>query len=259
MKSTVIITNYNKSNYITDCIHSVLNQTKSINQIIIIDNFSNDNSFEKILKFSDKIEIYRKGRVSEIGSENQIDLIKFSIKFIKNEIVHFLDSDDIFANTKISVIENYFKEFKEISVIFDHPLCIYGNKVFKFKSSRLKTERNFWPTIIPTSSISVRKEYLVDLFDKQIFVGFNLLEVDFRINYISRILDKNSLIINKNLNFYRTDTHGIMSKYSNFNLLWWRKRMQAHDFIRKFNTKKIPFSFRSFDFLITKIINELFR
>ena len=45
-KLTVVITVYNEEKYIAECIESVINQTYSDLEIILIDDGSKDNSFE---------------------------------------------------------------------------------------------------------------------------------------------------------------------------------------------------------------------
>jgi len=47
-KVSVIISNYNKGNYIKDCIDSCYSQSYKNKEIIVLDNFSEDNSEEII-------------------------------------------------------------------------------------------------------------------------------------------------------------------------------------------------------------------
>ena len=50
MKISIVIPNYNKSNYITECLQSCLNQTYKNIEVIFIDNESTDNSLEIVKK-----------------------------------------------------------------------------------------------------------------------------------------------------------------------------------------------------------------
>ena len=47
---TVVVTSYNHSNYIEECIQSIFSQTFSKLELIIIDDASTDDSVEKIKK-----------------------------------------------------------------------------------------------------------------------------------------------------------------------------------------------------------------
>ena len=78
MKISILISNYNKEKYIEECILSSLNQDYKNLEIIVFDNNSTDNSLKIINKFSEKILIKKKNRISEFASFNQIDLINYS-------------------------------------------------------------------------------------------------------------------------------------------------------------------------------------
>ena len=54
MKVSVIITSYNYEQYIKDAIESVLNQTYSDFELVIIDDCSTDNSANIIKQFNDE-------------------------------------------------------------------------------------------------------------------------------------------------------------------------------------------------------------
>lgn len=50
MKISIVIPNYNKSNYVIECLQSCLNQTYKNTEVIFIDNESTDNSLEIVKK-----------------------------------------------------------------------------------------------------------------------------------------------------------------------------------------------------------------
>ena len=53
---SIIITNYNKSNFLLESVRSCLKQTYKNKEIIFFDDKSNDGSLEKIRKFKKKNE-----------------------------------------------------------------------------------------------------------------------------------------------------------------------------------------------------------
>ncbi|WP_051253939.1 glycosyltransferase [Paenibacillus alginolyticus] len=54
---SVHIVTYNSSEHIDDCLEAVLSQSHPIEQIVVIDNASKDNTIEKLVKWSEKCSI----------------------------------------------------------------------------------------------------------------------------------------------------------------------------------------------------------
>ena len=75
MIASVLITNYNNSRFIDDCIISLKNQTYSKIEILFHDDGSSDNSLEVIKKYSDIIIIENKIK-TKYGSLNQLNAFK---------------------------------------------------------------------------------------------------------------------------------------------------------------------------------------
>ena len=60
MKFTIIITSFNKEKYLKDCIESCLNQSNKNYEVILCDNYSEDNSAIIFEKFKNSIQIIKK-------------------------------------------------------------------------------------------------------------------------------------------------------------------------------------------------------
>lgn len=254
-KISILITNYNKGKFLEKCLNSCLKQNQKNIEIIICDNISTDQSHSIIKKFTDKIIVKKKKKISNIGPENQIDLIKLGYKFSSGSVICLLDGDDFFFNDKIKIISNLFERNKRIEVIYDLPL-VKSNSVYKKFELKKKLNKNIWPTIIPTSSISLRRNFFSRCLKLGIFNDYNLLEIDFRINVFSRNIKKNFIILDKNLTVY-TDVHGgVMDNIKKFSYIWWIKRLQAHFFMRhiyKISRKEVVYV--NTDFIFTLIVN----
>ena len=52
---SVIIPTYNRASTIVRCIESVLAQSYSVNEIIIVDDYSSDSTIKQLCKFKDEI------------------------------------------------------------------------------------------------------------------------------------------------------------------------------------------------------------
>lgn len=88
----ICITSFNSENYISRAINSALNQSVNINEIIIIDDSSNDNSYEiirSISKNNKKIKIF-KNRTNKGVAYCRNKLIELA----RSEYIIFFDDDD---------------------------------------------------------------------------------------------------------------------------------------------------------------------
>ncbi len=236
---------------------SCLNQN-SINEseILVLDNYSNDNSDQILNKFKDRIKLFKKKKISESPALNQIDLIKEGMKMSKGDIIFFLDGDDYFIENKISTVNSLFEKKVNLDVVFDLPLKKRNDKFSKFLLKK-KLNDNVWPTIINTSSISAKREFVSEILNKTFIDHFNLLEIDFRINVYSRNIKKNFTIIEKPYTVYRQLDDSIMGNIKKYSTKWWKKRGQAHEFMKNiYFNNGIKYNNR-IDLLLTSIINKI--
>jgi glycosyltransferase involved in cell wall biosynthesis len=258
-KISVLITNYNKGKFLEKCLNSCLRQNQKNLEIIICDNFSTDKSQIILKNFAGKIIVKRKKKISNFGAKNQIDLIKLGYKFSSGAIICLLDGDDFLLKDKIKIISNLFERNKRIEVIYDLPLVKSKNACKKFELKK-KFNQSIWPTIIPTSSISFRRNFFSKCLKLGIFNDYNFLEIDFRINVFSRNIEKKFIILDKNLTVYRDVRGGIMDNIKKHSYNWWIKRQQAHFFMRNiYKIKNKKYFYINADFVFTLIINFILR
>lgn len=105
---SVIMPNYNSEKYIKDSIESVLNQTYSNLELIIVDDISNDSSIKIIKEFvkSDKrVKFYQ---LDEKGGASKAR--NLAISKAKGKYVAFLDSDDLWKKEKLEKQINFMEE-----------------------------------------------------------------------------------------------------------------------------------------------------
>ena len=118
---SVYITSFNKGKYLRQAITSVLNQSLQPEEIIIVDDGSNDNSREIIKGFASRYpEI-----IKPIINENNYGIAKtrnIAISHCKGELITFVDGDDYFFPSKLE---------SELKIIRnDNYGCVYSNHVF---------------------------------------------------------------------------------------------------------------------------------
>ena len=133
MKFSIIVTSYNKGLYIKECLKSCLNQSIKDYEIIVCDNFSDDNSELIFKEYNGLIKLIKKEKISKIAAVNQTDLIKEGLKISNGEYICLLDGDDYFQADKLKNINKYFYENKNLNVIFDIPQIKKNNNFYKFK------------------------------------------------------------------------------------------------------------------------------
>ena len=106
MEISVYITSYNKRQYISQAIESVLNQTMPAKEIIIIDDYSRDNSQEIIREYTNRYPDI----IKPIFNEQNKGISKarnIALSNCKYELITYLDGDDIFYKNKLENESNY--------------------------------------------------------------------------------------------------------------------------------------------------------
>ena len=70
MKFSIIVTSYNKGEYIKECLKSCLNQSKKNYEIIVCDNFSDDNSELIFKEYDGLIKLIKKKNQQNSSSKS---------------------------------------------------------------------------------------------------------------------------------------------------------------------------------------------
>ena len=141
---SVVIPTHNDSKYIKEAILSVINQTYNNLEIIVIDDFSSDNTIEIIKSFNDKrIKIIQNDSNKGAAYSRNI-----GIKNCAGDFISFMDGDDVWSLNKT---EEQIKFMKKNNYAFTS--CLYsfmgedGQSLGKYMSSPRKvTHRKFLKT-----------------------------------------------------------------------------------------------------------------
>lgn len=118
-KISVIIPAYNSSRTIEKAVQSVLAQTYSNIEIIVVDDGSNDNTsdkLEEIMSCHDKhqkpIKFLREGHGGVSSARN------LGIQNSNGELIAFLDSDDLLTSDSLKIRQRYLEENPEKMAVF---------------------------------------------------------------------------------------------------------------------------------------------
>ena len=260
---SLIITNYNKSNFIIKAINSCLNQKYRNIEIIFFDDKSSDNSLKKIKEFKKinnlNFKIIANPQKKNISAPvNQLLAIKKSLNFANGKFISLLDADDYFHKNKIFEIVKIFNKSKT-KIILDQP-------VFKFKKKQIKKTfsnkifKNKWPKFPPTSCMSFEKKTLIKVLKKIDYKKFPNLAIDFYLAVYYSIILKNFYVYNSHLTYYRQVKDGTDSHYTKFkSKKWWVRRKEAFSFLNSLLSKNKLTKNKSFDFILTNALNMLLK
>ncbi len=114
-KISVIIPLYNHEKYINEAVYSVLEQTFSDFELIIINDGSNDGSEEVVKKIKDKrIKYYYH---ENKGAHNTINI---GIKLAKGEYISILNSDDVYYTNRFEEFLKILEDNNSINAVFSH-------------------------------------------------------------------------------------------------------------------------------------------
>ena len=124
---SVILPTYNRANTIKRAIDSVLGQTISNWELIIVDNFSSDNTSDIVMGYSDariKLIHFRNNGVIA-ASRNK------GIEHALGEFIAFLDSDDWWHKDKLASLSNEDRVVLMYSIqtliILNYPITCHGH------------------------------------------------------------------------------------------------------------------------------------
>ena len=119
-KISIITVTKNSEKFLEDCILSVHNQSYKNYEHIIIDGNSTDNTVNIIKKHEEKIAYW----MSE-SDEGLYDAMNKGIKKSTGDIIGILNSDDIYYDQALKIVNNYFNKKKNLDFLF--------GSVYKYK------------------------------------------------------------------------------------------------------------------------------
>jgi glycosyltransferase involved in cell wall biosynthesis len=141
---SVIMPTYNHAKFIGRAIASVLNQTYPNFELIIIDNYSEDDTEKIVVSYVDARIIYLKFRNNGVIAAGRNN----GIKHANGEYIAFLDSDDWWYSNKLEIVEKY---LHKADIVY-HDLDTHTEKGKRFRK--------------PTQGRHLKRPVFVDLMTK---------------------------------------------------------------------------------------------
>ena len=169
MMFSVILPTFNREKFVENAITSVVNQDYLNWELIVIDNFSDDNTDQIIKKFSDARIKYVKFKNNGIIAQSR----NYGIKISKGNYLAFLDSDDWWYKSKLSTISKFIKK-KPYDFIYHNMHINYQGLFLKRKVKYTRKLRepfldliNFGPAFATSSVVLNKKLFLrINLFNE---------------------------------------------------------------------------------------------
>ena len=125
---SVLISTYNGEDYIIEQLESLLNQTRSIDEVVIVDDCSTDRTVEVVRSFIDKNQLTDQWKVfeNEVNKGWRRNFMD-GVLMTSGNIVLFSDQDDYWFKHKVERHMNIFDEHPEINVT-GSPLIFWDGK-----------------------------------------------------------------------------------------------------------------------------------
>ncbi len=120
---TVIIPLYNKENFVENTLKSIINQTFTNYEVLIVDDCSTDASVTKIQTYlSDKIRIISHSKNSGLSASRNTGIRNAAAQYVT-----FLDADDTWKPTLLESFYNMIQQFPEDAIFATNYVEIYEN------------------------------------------------------------------------------------------------------------------------------------
>ncbi len=120
---SVVLATYNGQEYIKQQLESIIQQTVKPDEIVIVDDCSNDLTLEVIKEISSVIKtpIYLHENKSNLGSTKTFEK---ALQLSKGDVIFFADQDDYWVPNKIELFVEAFNKNKSAVLVFSNGLLV---------------------------------------------------------------------------------------------------------------------------------------
>ena len=109
---TVLIPTYNRAHYIGQALDSVMGQSRPVDEIIVVDDGSTDNTAEVVAAYGSRVRHIRRQNGGAAAARN------LGIREAKGDYIALLDSDDLWKPDKMRMQMEFLREHPEIDFLF---------------------------------------------------------------------------------------------------------------------------------------------
>jgi len=166
---SVIIPTHNRSEKVCRAVRSVLDQTYSDYEIIVIDDASNDDTVNRLEEFGESIKVIIHEKTMGVSASRNS-----GIKEAKGNYIAFLDSDDYWLPAKLEIQVGFFRDKPGALICQTNEIWIRnGRRVNPAKKHRKPSGDIFVPSLklclVSPSAVMMKKSllYEVGMFDEE--------------------------------------------------------------------------------------------
>ncbi len=135
---SVVIPCYNQAHFLEAAIISVLEQSYTITEIVVVDDGSTDGTELACSKY-EKVRYVRVERVGVSAARN------IGVQFTKGDFVVFLDADDLLYPNAVELNLFYFTQYKRLAYVSGgHDRIDKEGKYLKAHEAVVKADDNYW-------------------------------------------------------------------------------------------------------------------
>ena len=168
MTISILLATYNGEKYILEQLNSLINQTRSFDELVIVDDGSCDQTLKIIENFIEDNRLENKSKVI-INEKNKGWKSNFieGIDQTTGDIIFFCDQDDIWFLNKIEVFCEKFEENPDINVVASHETLWngtdyqdYHTKPDRYRIPELDDKGNDFIIQCPGCAMAIRRAYV---------------------------------------------------------------------------------------------------
>ncbi|UCD15168.1 MAG: glycosyltransferase [Candidatus Omnitrophota bacterium] len=164
---SIIIPTYNRAKFLGIAIESVLYQTFTDFELIIVDDGSRDNTKELIKKNYERLLSSNKLRYIYQPHKGVSFARNNGINYARGEFICFLDSDDRFRTQKLQVTYKYIKKYQNYKVFHTEEIWYRNGSVLAQKIYHKKPHGFVFKTAVKLCCISISTAAISqDIFKK---------------------------------------------------------------------------------------------
>lgn len=169
MKATeisVIVPNYNYAHYLPERIESILNQTFTDFELILLDDASTDNSREILERYSDNEHVSH-FIINETNTGSPFRQWMKGIQLARGNYIWIAEADDLSDPNFLESSVRQIKQYHDVAI------CYVGSRLIDAAGNVIKKDINHW---------GVRKKREAACFDGKEFAVHNLYWQNYTVN-----------------------------------------------------------------------------
>lgn len=175
---TVIIPVYNHAEYVEECIMSVINQTYSNLQIIIINDGSIDKSEEVVKEVINKKKQNRNIEFYSQTNQGVCKTLNMGLELSKGKYIASIGSDDIWVSEKIEKQVDFLEKNQNVGIVFTDGYYIKFHEKSNIKHTDYKPEiKKYFLNGI--QNVNIHEKLLYNCFISAITVMMRKKHLDF--------------------------------------------------------------------------------